>query len=131
MINEKPAGFLTKAERSLEATGLLLNAGHADFAVSRLYYAFYYTATGLLADRGLEFTRHHAMIGQFGVVFARDPALRFRPYHRLLHQLLDFRHTADDTLHPPMAPDHLATLLIEGREFLAAARFYPASQPIP
>ena len=41
MINEKPAGFLTKAERSLEATGLLLNAGHADFAVSRLYYAFY------------------------------------------------------------------------------------------
>lgn len=124
MNEEQVLGYLAKAERSLNAAELLLEAELRDSAVSRLYYGCFYIARALLLERGMEFSRHRGTIGQFGIIFARSGQPPFRSFHRLLHNLLDDRHTADYTLHPPMEAADIRALLAQGREFLAAAREY-------
>ena len=50
-------GFLTKAERSLEAAKTLKEEGFNEFAVSRAYYAMFYVASALLEGEGLSFDK--------------------------------------------------------------------------
>jgi uncharacterized protein (UPF0332 family) len=106
--DDRISGYMTQAGRSLDAAEVLLQAGYPDFAVSRLYYSSFYVARAMLLERGMEFSRHRATIGQFGIVFARSAQSPFRPFHRLLHRPLESRHT----------------LVAQGREFLAAAQYY-------
>lgn len=57
--------WLKKAEESLASAELELNAGHANFAVNRLYYACFYAVTALLLQDGKQFTRHSAVKSEF------------------------------------------------------------------
>lgn len=72
-----------KAERSFEAAELLLNDRHTDFAASQTYYGFFYIAEALLLHRGLRFSRHGQVAGQYGRGFAKTGELHPR-YHQLL-----------------------------------------------
>lgn len=47
--------LLDKAGRAIHAAETLLREGDADFGAGRAYYAMFYTAEALLAEKGLRF----------------------------------------------------------------------------
>ena len=49
-MREASQKLLTKAEASIKATELLLEAKQAEFAASRIYYAMFYIAEALLGS---------------------------------------------------------------------------------
>ena len=62
--------LLDKAARSLAASERLLDAGDADFAVSRAYYGYFYVAEALLFREGHSFSRHGQVLAQYGRIFS-------------------------------------------------------------
>jgi len=57
------------AEEDLQAVGELMQGRHYRIAVSRAYYATFYAAGAALLDRGLQFSKHSAVIARFGREF--------------------------------------------------------------
>lgn len=51
-----------RADEALQATDTLLEAGFADFAVSRAYYAAFYAASALLLADGKMFRSHRGVL---------------------------------------------------------------------
>ena len=88
--------LLEKAERSFAAADLLLDAGDADFAVSRAYYGWFYVAEALLLSEGLRYSRHGQVISQYGQRFAATDRLD-RRFHRLLGRAFELRQLPQTT----------------------------------
>jgi uncharacterized protein (UPF0332 family) len=64
--------LLSKARRSLLAAERLLRDGDSDFAVSRAYYAMFYTAQALLLSRDIRRSKHSAVIAAFNEHFVKN-----------------------------------------------------------
>ena len=64
--------LLGKARRSLLAAERLLHDGDHDFAVSRAYYAMFYTAQALLLSRDIRRAKHSAVIAAFNEHFVKS-----------------------------------------------------------
>lgn len=114
---------LEKAARSIDAARRLMDAGDADFAVERAYYAMFYTAEALLYERGLDFGSHGAVHGAFGKHFAKTGTLDPK-YHGLLLDAFRARQESTyDALANPGA-EQVEEMLGGADSFLAAARGY-------
>jgi uncharacterized protein (UPF0332 family) len=120
-------GFLEKAERSFDFAERTLDYGHIDFAASRAYYAIFYIASALLEARGIRFRKHSAVVGQFGLYFAK-PRILDPAYHRLLIDAQHMRLEADYQLEPVAEEDVVREFIADGRAFLDAGRAYLASR---
>ena len=93
-MNANQQGLLTKARRSLAAARRLAADGDLDFAVSRAYYAMFYTAQAFLLGRGLRFSKHSAVIAAFGQEFAKDDEA-LREFHHGIVEAQDARNAGD------------------------------------
>ncbi len=86
--------LLDKADRALTAACHLVESGDLEFAVGRAYYAMFYAAEALLEEQELCFSKHGAVHGAFGELFAKtgklDPKL-----HRWLLDAFDARIVGD------------------------------------
>ena len=122
--------YLEKADRALLAAERLLEHEDWDFAASRIYYAYFYTAQALLLTQGLRFTRHGQVIAQFGRYFAKTKLIDPR-FHNLLDMAFELRQVADYQIEIPMDPDVVMDLLREGRRFIEAAATYLKQLPEP
>jgi uncharacterized protein (UPF0332 family) len=85
--------FLAKADRSIAAANTLLPTD-PDFAAARAYYAMFYVAEALLAERDLRFSKHAGVHSAFGEQFAKTGLLDAK-YHRWLIDAFDRRIAAD------------------------------------
>lgn len=94
MITPEIQELLQKSRESLAAANVLLAQGFADFAVSRAYYAMFYTAEAALLKRNLAFSKHTAVIAAFGQNFAQ-PELLPKHLHRYLLDAFDIRQVGD------------------------------------
>jgi uncharacterized protein (UPF0332 family) len=119
----KVDSLLDKAARSFDAAERLLADNHTDFAISRTFYGCFYVAEALLVDEGLSFTKHGAVIGEYGRLFARTGRLDTR-FHRLLIDTFSLRQSADYGTGFDLDPDEASELIGEGRAFLDAAQSY-------
>jgi uncharacterized protein (UPF0332 family) len=97
--------------------------GHVDFAASRAYYGIFYIASALLEARGVRLRKHGAVMGQFGLYFAK-PRILDPAYHRLLIDAQRMRLNADYRIEPMPGEEVVRELIEEGRKFLMAARAY-------
>lgn len=122
-MKDPSAKLLGKAERAIEAATQLLEAGHVDFAADRAYYACFYVAEALLADRDLAFSSHGAVHGQYGKEFAKTGELDPR-FHRLLLDAFDKRQVAVYELEAVLVEEEIRVLIGEAKDFLATARAY-------
>lgn len=86
--------ILQKARDSIMSAKLQRNEGFYDFAVSRAYYAMFYCATALLRNEGLTFSKHSAVVGKFGELFAKTGRVPSE-FHRYLIVGQEDRHTGD------------------------------------
>lgn len=117
------SALLQKAERSLAVATKLLEAGHADFAASRLYYGCFYIAEALLLHEGLRFSRHGQVLAQYGRIFAKPERLD-RSFHRLLERTFSLRQIADYSAEARINATEIGDLVLQGHDFLQAARVY-------
>jgi uncharacterized protein (UPF0332 family) len=74
-MKEEIKNLIEKAKRSFEAGKQLYESGFYDFSVSRLYYAMFYCAEALLLTKGLSFSKHSAVISNFGKHFIKTGKL--------------------------------------------------------
>lgn len=75
--------LLAKARRSIKAAERLLQDGDYDFAVSRAYYAMFYTAQALLLTREVRRSKHSGVIGAFQETFVKPGDVPERFFHLL------------------------------------------------
>ena len=93
-MNPNATALLEKAFATLEQAQLLLDAGHNDGASDRAYYAMFYAASALLAQRGSQFRSHQGLHAAFGKEFAKSRAIDPK-YHRKLLSAFELRQLAD------------------------------------
>lgn len=122
-MKERSAKLLAKAERAIDAAARLLEAGHIDFAADRGYYACFYVAEALLADRDLAFSSHGAVHGRYGKEFAKTGQLDPR-FHRLLLNAFDKRQVAVYELEAALVEEEVRHLVDEAKDFLATAHAF-------
>lgn len=74
-MNREIEELLQKSRRSLQAAQRLLETKDYDFAISRAYYAMFYSAQAALLDEGLEYSSHAAVVAHFGQHFIKSNLL--------------------------------------------------------
>ena len=118
-------GLLQKADRAVTAADKLVPID-AESAISRAYYAMFYIAEALLAERDLEFKKHAAVHAAFGEHFAKTRLIDPK-YHRWLLDAFDQRITADYRVSAELTPGDARVLVEQAKEFISAARAFLAS----
>jgi len=63
--------LIEKAHRYLRSADLLIRDGDYDSAVSRSYYAMFYSAEAVLLKKKMTFSSHKAVISAFGRYFVK------------------------------------------------------------
>ena len=63
--------LIEKARRYLRSSELLIQDGDYDYAVSRAYYAMFYSAEAALLKKEMTFSSHKAVISAFGQYFVK------------------------------------------------------------
>ena len=112
--------FLAKADRSIAAANTLLPRD-PDFAAARAYYAMFYVAEALLAERDLRFSKHAGVHSAFGEHFAKTGLLDAK-YHRWLIDAFDRRIAADYGVKAEISAEDARVLVKQAKEFVSAAR---------
>jgi uncharacterized protein (UPF0332 family) len=69
-LTPEQEALLRKAHATYQGARLLADHGLYDAAVSRAYYVMFYIAQACLLGDGLTFSKHSAVIGEFGHRFA-------------------------------------------------------------
>jgi uncharacterized protein (UPF0332 family) len=119
-MNAEEKSILEKAKQNLEAAELLLDQGFYEIAISRGYYALFYTAEALLLRRGLHFSSHSAVIAAYGREFAKTDELDPK-FHQYLIKAQMFRLISDYGYSKTVPPISAEQVLMWGRQFVAAA----------
>ncbi len=118
-MTDKQRKLIEKAKRSAVAAEMLMRANDTDFAVSRAYYAMFYTAEALLLEKGLTFSKHSAVVASFGQHFAATGEVPAE-YHRYLMDAQEDRNASDylteDRIPMERSQEHIA----RARMFIAA-----------
>jgi uncharacterized protein (UPF0332 family) len=93
-VKDEAVRLLAKAERSINAAKVLLQANEPDFAAGRVYYAMFYTAEALLVSIDQRFRKHSAVHAAFGERFSKPGTLDPK-FHRWLLDAFDRRIVSD------------------------------------
>jgi len=110
--------LLQKARRSLRAAQRLFRAKDYDFAISRAYYAMFYSAQAALLGEGLEYSSHAAVVAHFGQHFIK-PNLLPKKLGKVLAKAFRFR-MASDYETPMPSVDEAKSILSDAHEFVKA-----------
>ena len=122
-MNDEELSILKKAAQNLQAAELLINQGFHEIAISRGYYALFYTAEALLLRRGLHFSSHSAVIAAYGREFAKTGDLD-QKFHQYMIKSQGVRLTSDYGYIEIVSPISAEQVLIWGHEFVLAAENY-------
>lgn len=119
-MNDSDA-LLIKAERFIRSARVLADDGDFDSAASRLYYAMFFLAEALLAERGASFSSHSAVISAFGQQFAKTKEIDPR-FHRALLTGFSQRQLGDYAVSSGLSNVDIESLNSEAIAFLVVAR---------
>lgn len=114
--------LLQKSQRSLQAAQRLLEAKDYDFAISRAYYAMFYSAQATLLNRGLEYSSHAAVVTHFGQHFIKSNLLP-KKLGKALAKAFRSRMASDYELPMPSASE-AKSILSNAQEFIQAILQY-------
>lgn len=121
-MNEEARTHLEKARERLEdAKAMLARDRHAG-CVNRTYYAMFEAASALLADYGLSFGSHDAVITKFSEMFAKTGKVD-RKFGRHLSRAYGLRKDADYAIdsRAEIAPEVAEGEFRKATEFVAMA----------
>ena len=119
--------LLEKAQDAIQVAEAVLDLDKADFAAGRAYYAMFYVAEALLAEKNMEFGQHGQVIGAYGLHFAKTKELDPK-FHRWLVDAFDVRVSGDYEVDTGISINIVVNMINQAREFLEAARSYLEKQ---
>ena len=119
-MNANQQALLTKARRSLAAARRPAADGDLDFAVSRAYYAMFYTTQAFLLGRELRFSKHSAVIAAFGQEFAKDDET-LREFHHGIIEAQDARNAGDYQIEVILSAEDVQAHLDRADRFIQVA----------
>ena len=64
--------LIKRAERYIKSAKLLIDDGDYESAVSRIYYAMFFTTEAVLLTKDLSFSTHKSLISGFGEYFIKN-----------------------------------------------------------
>ena len=115
--------LLEKAKRSIRSAKLLVADGDFDTAVSRAYYAMFYTAEALLLSKGLAYSKHSAVIAGFGREFTKDGPLPAR-HHAHLRAAAEAGNTADYQFASHLTAEETEQHIAHAKQLLEAGEHF-------
>ena len=122
-MKQESQKWFQKAEKTIEAAGKMLEIDSLEFSINRAYYAMFYVARGLLADKDLRFRKHGATHGAYGQHFAKTKELDPK-FHSWILEAFDQRILSDYEVEPEVGREEAQILIERAKEFLQAARVY-------
>lgn len=117
--------LLLNAEETLNAAQVLLGEDYLRDAVNRAYYAIFYVAEALLNEKAFRFKKHGAVHGSFAQHYIKT-GLFDAKYHKLLLTAFGKRMLGDYDEVAQFKSDEVRQIIMEGWEFLQAAKDYLA-----
>jgi len=108
--------LLEKAGRAIGAAHELAVRGDVDFAASRAYYAMFYSASALLAHKGLHYRKHGGVHAAIGEQFVKAGLLNPR-YHRWLLDAFDKRLVGDYGVDANLTAEDVERMIEQARDF--------------
>jgi len=109
---------LARAREALEEAQLLVNAGHLNTCVSRLYYACYYAVSALLLANGISASKHSQVRALLHQQFVKRGDLS-HDKGRHFDRLFDSRQKSDYADFAAFNADDVAAWTVETRAFVA------------
>lgn len=103
---------LDEAVEALRDAEILLGAIRLRATANRLYYASFYAAIAMLLTKGIQSSKHSAVIAFFDREFIR-PGILPKEYSRALHQAFAERQQDDYMPFVEMDPDELKQLFTD------------------
>lgn len=120
-MNADAHKFLVKAERAVQSAETLAQTGDPDAASNRAYYAMFYAASALLAEKGLRSKKHGGVHAAFGEHFAKTGAIDPK-HHRRLLDAFDQRILSDYGVDAVIRPEDASATILSAKEFVDAAK---------
>ena len=115
--------LLDLAGESIAASGSLLRDRHARFSVSRAYYAMFYVAEALHLAEGRSYSKHSAVISNFGRHFVKTGRFDAR-FHRYLRKAFEDRQRCDYEASGTISDRTARSTIAHANEFLTVARSF-------
>ncbi len=122
-MKENTQFLLEKAESAIGAAESLLRDGYRDFAVGRAYYAMFYTAEALLAEKELVFKKHVGVHKAFSEHFIKTGIFEQKYYHWLV-AAFNSRTVGDYAIRTEFEDEEVKGWIDQAREFLDKVREY-------
>lgn len=115
--------LLQKAESAIGAAESLLRDGYFDFSAGRAYYAMFYTAEALPAEKELTFKKHAGVHRAFAEHFIKTGIFEQKYYHWLI-TAFNSRLVGDYAIRAEFQSDEVQEWIEQAKEFLTRARAY-------
>ncbi len=115
--------LLDKAEQSIGAAESLLRDGYRDFSAGRAYYAMFYAAEALLAEKELEFKKHIGVHRAFAEHYIKTGVFEQKYYYWLIASF-NSRLVGDYAIRTEFQDEEVREWIEQAREFLNTTREY-------
>lgn len=123
------ASLIKKADRYLRSAEILLEDEDFESAISRTYYAMFYSAQAMLLTKNLSFSSHKGVISTFGIHFVKTGIFP-REMGRELNRAFEKRQIGDYTYNFVITREEAEQILANGRSFSANIARYLKDQKI-
>jgi uncharacterized protein (UPF0332 family) len=122
-MKENTQFLLEKAESAIGAAESLLRDGYRDFSAGRAYYAMFYTAEALLAEKELIFKKHVGVHKAFSEHFIKTGIFE-QKYYQWLIATFNSRLVGDYAIRTEFEDGEVQEWINQAREFLNKVREY-------
>ncbi|MBW1971789.1 MAG: HEPN domain-containing protein [Deltaproteobacteria bacterium] len=115
--------LLARADRYLRSANLLIKDGDYESAVSRSYYAMFFSAEALLLTKRLSFSSHKAVISAFGEHFIKK-GIFVKELGKSINRAFQKRQLGDYEYNFVISKDEAKKILLEAKRFVAEIKQY-------
>src|SRR3989304_6113426 len=122
-MNEEIKALLKMAADSIKGARLLFDDELYGFAVSRAYYAMFYLVSAVLMTKGLNFSKHQAVVAAFGQHFVKTGIFNHM-FHQFLVEAFEQRQIGDYEPMEEITKETAQKNIDRAEEFLVAVRVY-------
>ena len=119
--------LLARSERYIKSAKLLIQDKDYESAVSRAYYAMFYTVEALLLTKEMSFSSHKAVISAFGEQFVKTGVFK-KDFSKALTRAFEKRQIGDYEFTFTVTEKEANELLKEAENFISATSGYLIKQ---
>ncbi len=114
---------LERAKESLDEANILIERGHANTFVNRLYYACFYAVSALLLTRGLSSAKHSGVLSYFNRHFIKEGIFE-KELGRYINEAFELRQQEDYREYTNLNLDQIDPYIEKAENFIKTLKEY-------